>query len=320
MVLSLISGLQYSPLNAQNKNKTQEQKISSVENLNSTGNKIQQDREAILAMVGCYKVSFDFAETFSPDTSYKYHDRYHSWGIEYVFVVENSEKKILLQHLLIVNDTMIVKHWRQDWVYENTELLSYYKDNEWNKIVLSKEEVKGQWTQKVYQVDDSPRYEATGTWVHVDGRHFWQGGCYSPLPRREFTKRDDYNVIYRKSHIEITKNNGWFLEQDNKKILRQNGMDKLLCNEKGMESFTPGNYDCQPAIKWWSGNEKYWTLARQVWDEVYAENKSLKFEKKVDDKVLWQKLFAFAKETASLNEVQQKEGISKIIKEYLNKS
>ena len=30
-----------------------------------------------------------------------------------------------------------------------------------------KKDVRGQWTQKVYQVDDSPRYEGSSTWVHL---------------------------------------------------------------------------------------------------------------------------------------------------------
>jgi hypothetical protein len=69
------------------------------------------------------------------------------------------------------------------------------------------------------QVDDSPRYESIGTWVHVDGRHEWQSKTDSPLPRREFTKRSDYNVLRRGNRIYLTPQ-GWMFEQDNKKIVR----------------------------------------------------------------------------------------------------
>ena len=122
--------------------------------------KLLQDKEAIKAMTGCYKVTFEFAETFASDTAYKYMDRKFDWGIEYVFVVEESDKKVSLQHLLVVNDTFIVKHWRQDWLFENTDLFLYNKNYEWKKKTLTSEEAKGTWTQKVYQVDDSPRYES----------------------------------------------------------------------------------------------------------------------------------------------------------------
>lgn len=279
--------------------------------------KFEQDKEAIKAMAGCYKVSFDFAETFAPDTAYKYHDRYHSWGIELVKIIEETDTKISLQHLLVVNDTMIVKHWRQDWIYENRELLSFYKDNEWRKVKLTPEQAKGTWTQKVFQVDDSPRYESYGTWVHVDGRHFWEARADSPLPRREFSKRSDYNVMNRFSHYELM-DDGWVYEQDNEKIIRESGMDKLLCKEKGIERFTTGNYDCQPAIDWWNKNEHYWADVRAVWDEIYAKHSLLKLQKKVDDTLLFMALFGLGNKYEGAENYNSKEA-QKEIKDTINK-
>ena len=255
-----------------------------------TSSKLEQDRTSIKSMCGIYKVSFDFAETFSPDTGYKYHDKYNECGIEYVFLAEENPNKIVLQHLLIVNDTTIIKHWRQDWVYENKDVYAYYKDNEWIKNTLTVEQAKGTWTQKVYQVDDSPRYESYGTWVHVDGKHFWEGLNDAPLPRREHTKRSDYNVMRRHSRMEIL-NDGWMLSQDNEKIVRNNGVDKLLCWEKGIERFTKGNYNAVPATKWWNEQKNYWADVRKVWDEVYTKNPDLKLSLKVENKRLYEHLF-----------------------------
>lgn len=281
----------------------------------------QQDKETIKAMAGCYKVSFEFAETFSPDTGYKYHDRKFDWGIEYVFAVEETDKKISLQHLLIVNDTMIIKHWRQDWVYENTEILNYYKDNEWRKIKLTPEQAKGTWTQKVYQVDDGPRYEGYGTWLHVDDRHFWESTSDAPLPRREFTKRNDYNVLRRHSRMELT-DYGWILEQDNEKILRGNGMDKLICWEKGLEKFHKGNYNCQPAIDWWTKNTQYWSDVRKVWNEVYAQTSILKIEKRINNKVLYEHLFEMGDQYVKkpYNSAEATAAIKKMIEMYVGKT
>ncbi|MDB5271774.1 MAG: hypothetical protein JWO58_141 [Chitinophagaceae bacterium] len=284
-------------------------------------NNVQQDREAILSFAGCYKVVFEFAETFAPDTAYQYHDRKFDWGIEQVSVLENTNKKIVLQHLLIVNDTMIIKHWRQDWVYENTELLSYYKDNEWIKVKLTATQAKGTWTQKVFQVDDSPRYEGYGTWIHVDGRHFWESTTDAPLPRREITKRQDYNVVKRHSHVE-TMDYGWVLEQDNEKIIRSENGDKLLCWEKGMEKFLKGNYNCKPGLDWWTRNSRYWNDVRTVWDEVFSQQTVLKLEKRIEDKFLFEKLFALGDEYAkkeTYNSNEAKANIKKTIALYLKK-
>lgn len=261
-----------------------------VKPIATVDSKFLQDKEAIKAMVGNFKVSFNFSETYSPDTGYKYHDRYREWGIESVFLVEESDKHIVLQHLLIINDTMIIKHWTQNWVYENTELTSFYKDNQWNKTSLKPEQVKGHWTQKVYSVDDSPRYEGNGMWIHLDGKHFWESVSDAPLPRREYTKRNDYNVLRRHSRIEIN-SDGWQLEQDNEKILRNNGIDKLLCWEKGMEKFTKGEYNGLPATSWWNKNKSFWDDVRMVWTDVYAKNAELKISKRVNNAALYEKLF-----------------------------
>ncbi|TRX58428.1 hypothetical protein FNH22_13870 [Fulvivirga sp. M361] len=260
--------------------------------------KKKQDIEAIKAMCGCYEVKFNFAETFATAKDYTFHDNYRSGALEYVFPVEETKDKIALQHLLVIGDTMIIKHWRQDWVYENTDLYVYDKDNSWKYKNLPKESVKGQWTQKVYQVDDGLRYEGSSSWVHVDGRHFWENTADAPLPRREFSQRDDYNVMVRRNRQEIT-GTGWVHEQDNGKVLRKgNTADHLLAREKGWNTYDKVEESkCRLAQNWWAEKQAYWADVRYVWDELFASKKTLTFKKKVDDKVLFMKLFALQDET-----------------------
>ncbi|MES2560920.1 MAG: DUF6607 family protein [Bacteroidota bacterium] len=262
---------------------------------------LELDKSFIKKMCGIYKVTFDFAETFSSDSSYKYYPRYKEWGIEYVFVAEETPNKIVLQHLLIANDSIIIKHWAQEWVYENTELYSYYRDNEWIQKNITTEQAKGTWTQKVYQVDDSPRYESYGTWVHVNGKHYWEGSAFAPLPRREYTKRSDYNVMGRNSRMEIY-DNGWALIQDNEKIERKNGIDKTIAWEKGIERFWSGNYNATPAIKWWNKQQNYWADVRKAWDEVYVKYPTLKIKSSVDKKRLFDVLFDLGEKSCQGND------------------
>jgi hypothetical protein len=249
-----------------------------------------EDIDAILSMQGDYKVTFEFAETFSPIENYEYHDRKFDKGIERIEVVKNERNFISLQHLLIVNDTMVIKHWRQDWLFEPTSLLEFQQDNTWKRHKLTKSESIGKWAQKVYQVDDSPRYEGIGTWVHVDGKHYWEGTADAPLPRREFNKRSDYNVMRRHSRMEITEF-GFVLEQDNAKVLRENGQDKIICWEKGMEKFTKGEYNVQAAIYYWKKNQKYWSLVRAEWQKVIDTNDQIMLAAKVDEVKLYMALF-----------------------------
>lgn len=283
--------------------------------------KKKQDRQAIKSMCGCYEVKFNFAETFATDDRYTFYDNYSSKGLEWVQLVADEKNKISMQHLLIVGEEMIVKHWRQDWLYENTDLYTYDKDNAWRYNKLSAKEVKGQWTQKVYQVDDGLRYEGSATWIHADNRSYWESTSDSPLPRREYTKRDDYNVMVRTNRHELT-GFGWVHDQDNEKVLRFESGDQLIAQEKGYNTYMKVSDDkCKAAQDWWKQNEQYWADVRVVWDEIFASKKDLTFKSKVDDQVLFEKMFALGKKVTNLGDYDSdvaKQQIKEIIMTFQN--
>jgi hypothetical protein len=290
--------------------------------LSQAQSKFEQDRKAILSLGGFYKVTFDYAETFSPDTAYKNHPQYHTYGYEWAVVEQETPKKIVIQHILVTGDTSVIKHWREDWVYEEANLLDFDKTSTWKKTKLAAADAKGRWVQKVYQVDDSPRYESIGTWVHVDGRHEWQSTCDSPLPRREFTKRSDYNVLRRGNRIYLT-DKGWMYEQDNQKIIKGETGDKLLAREKGYEEFTKADEaKFAYAQKWWKTQQPYWTAVRQVWDEVYAQPGTLKLKGKVDGKLMYERLFNLADQAAKAkwDASKSKDEARKVIADYVEKT
>ncbi len=280
--------------------------------------KKEKDKEAIKKMCGCYEVSFDFAETFeySQDTAYTPSKVKHDKGLEWVELVEDTGDKIVMQHLLIVgrpDKQSVIKHWRQDWLYENTDLYMYNANNKWNFVKLPEEQVKGQWTQKVFQVDDSPRYEGSSTWIHVDGKSSWENTTDAPLPRREYTKRNDYNVTVRTNKHAITEH-GWIHDQDNDKIIREQGKeDILLAQEKGLNTYKKVvDSRCIAAQEYWSKNHTNWSKVRSKWENVFAKKIDLKLERKVDDKPLYKHLFS--------NDFNySKENIEKIIEAFISK-
>ena len=152
--------------------------------------KLKKDTNAIMKMCGCFEVTFNFSETINLNNreNYKPSQDYQTSPVyELAIPIKQDKNHISIQHILQVGDDnyrSIVKHWRQDWMYQNKNLYIYEKDNKWNYKKLNKSNYKGQWTQKVYQVDDSPRYEGSSSWVHVDGKSFWENTTPSPLPRR----------------------------------------------------------------------------------------------------------------------------------------
>ncbi|AUC74525.1 DUF6607 family protein [Olleya sp. Bg11-27] len=260
-------------------------------------NKKKQDQNAIKNMCGCYEVTFNFTETFnySKDSLYKPSETKIASGLEWAQLVEDSDDEIVIQHLLQVGtpeSLYIVKHWRQDWLFENTDFYMFNGDNQWTYVSKPKKEVKNQWTQKVYQVDDSPRYEGSATWVHVDGKSFWENTTTAPLPRREYTKRSDYNITLRGNRHQTT-DYGWVHDQDNEKIIRENGEeDVILAKEKGYNTYVKvDDNKCQAAQDWWKEGQEKWAKVRTKWASVFARHQDLALEPKVDNKVLFKYLF-----------------------------
>lgn len=262
--------------------------------------KKENDRKAILDLAGKFHVTFDFAETFSPIKGYTPEKVYKNESIEYIFVIKDEPDFISLQHVLVINDRFVVKHWRQDWVYENTDFLFFDKEGVWKRTEISKEKVAGTWTQKVYQVDDSPRYQGYGTWVFVDGKRFWESSADAPLPRRQ-EMRTDFNVLVRNSRIDIT-DSGWIMNQDNQKVYRNDeGKDKLIVWEKGLEIQNRGDYNVQPAIDYWNKAGDFWATVREIWDEIYNDATEIRLNEKVDGKHLYDRFFEFANQFSGEN-------------------
>ena len=107
--------------------------------------KFERDRRAILAMSGGYRASFDFLETLGLTENHSPARPYQSWGTEYVYVVEDKNNFISLQHVLVMyfesnNDQplgpMVMKHWRQDWHYEDMKIHTYQGFNTWKEKTL----------------------------------------------------------------------------------------------------------------------------------------------------------------------------------------
>ena len=278
--------------------------------------KKKKDINSIKEMCGCFEIRFDFAETFikTVDKDYKPSKNYSSGGLEWAQLIVDNKNQISIQHILIAGSKerpYIIKHWRQDWLYQNTNFYIYDHNNNWNYIKKEKKEVKGQWTQKVFQVDDSPRYEGSGSWVHVDGKSYWENITPAPLPRREYSKRNDYNVTERGNRQEIT-STGWVHDQNNKKIIRKEGMkDEVLAYEKGYNNYVKvEDSKCEAAVNWWVENKNKWGKVRNKWKEVYGRNKDLSLKKIINNNPLYMVLF--------LDEINQKNEINSLIESYIN--
>lgn len=261
------------------------------------------DKKNIKSLCGCFDVEFKYAETFAPDEEYQYHNRERiTQAKELVIPVEESGKRIVLQHLLVVNDTMVIKHWREDWEYESSVLFNYKPDHTWEKQRVEFKQAKNKWTQTVWEVSDAPRYQGASEWVTTDNKTFWMNTTDAPLPRREYTKRKDYNVLRRRNII-IVNEDGWIHEQDNQKINRSNGKDSLIADEKGINSYKRiDDKNCDYAKLYWNKNKNYWNRVRKAWSDLMDNALTISVKTAVDGKPL----FMF------LNDIEQEYANGKI--------
>lgn len=257
----------------------------------------QTGQQLINKLCGCFEVDFKYAETFSPDPNYKYHEREETGGTaELALPIEVSDKKIVIQHLLVVSPTMVVKHWREEWTYENPVIWTYKGNRVWVKDSLPADQVKEKWTQTVWEVADEPRYQGLSQFVHLDGKTIWQNTTDAPLPRREYSVRSDYNILRRTNRLNIS-DSGYLHEQDNQKIIRQAGIDQLLVEEKGHNRYKRvSDQECAVAKEYWEKNKNYWAKVRKFWTYYINTHKVIELKNKIEGKLLHEYLLTLAKE------------------------
>ena len=296
--------------------------------------KFERDRRAILAMQGGYKVNFDFLETVGYAQDYIKDRPYQSWGTEYVYVIEDSGNFISLQHVMVmrfekedgtVSEPMVMKHWRQDWTYEDNTLLEYSHDRIWQVRKLKDDDVKGAWSQAVFQVDDSPRYESFGAWEHNSSFSTWiSEKTRRPLPRREYSVRDDYDLLEGFNRHTVT-NSGWVQEEENwKLVVTDNGVADdafpYVAKEEGLARYRLiKNFDFSEGDKYLDTTLAVWTTVRDRWQRIITESESVSLHESVDGKPMFIPLFNIADQFSNgeVDEKTAKQKVNEVIDSYL---
>ena len=278
----------------------------------SGGSSFERDRKAILAMTGEYRVAFEFIETVGFKNNYEIVRPYQSWGTEYVFIIADHKNVISLQHILVMRmvgedkteyPPIVMKHWRQDWEYEDKVVLEYQGNRRWVTKSLKESDIQGTWSQAVFHVDDSPRYESTGKWTHAGKVSQWTSELTSrPLPRREHTIRSDYDILIGRNRHTITPE-GWIHEQDNRKIILSNNKDKsdqrwdigseVLAFEIGVNRYDLiEGFDFSEGHDYWRKTSLFWSKVRDTWSKLLSSG-GVELGDEYESRVL-SKLFQYA--------------------------
>jgi hypothetical protein len=259
----------------------------------------ERDRRAILAMAGPYRTSFEFLETIGYTPDFERSRPYQSWGTEYIYVVEDSPDFISLQHIMVmfvemdggeVMGPIVQKHWRQDWQFEKPQLLEFAGNNIWKRSEVAEDAASGSWAQSVFQVDDSPRYEAHGKWQHYPNFSTWLSDTtWRPLPRRETTVRDDYQVLEGTNRHTIVPS-GWVQEEENYKVVLDSNDERAaegypyIAKELGVNRYERiVDFDFSAGDEYWEQTAPFWADVRQVWKDYFAAQPTLKIVEETED-------------------------------------
>jgi len=261
------------------------------------------DRAAILAMAGEFRVRFEFEETLPLSAGYALRETKRSGATEFVEVIADRGDFISLQHILVMGDGVdkrVIKHWRQDWQFEPAQVLRYLGDQRWRPEAVRASARLGAWSQTVYEVDDAPRYGGVGRWRHADGEIVWESDySWRPLPRREHTTRDDYQVMGAINRHLLTPD-GWAHEQINTKLtLDGEGRALPLVRELGSNTYTRiADFDFSAGREYWRRTATYWAQVRALYAEALSRPQGLHLAGDLDGTPRYAASFALAKQEA----------------------
>lgn len=246
----------------------------------------EQDRADILAMAGTFKVRFDMQEATSWDPRYTPLERKISGGHEVVRVIEDLGRRIVLQHLLVVEHegrSMVIKHWRQDWEYEPTQVLVYADRNSWKWEEVPAKLRSGRWSQTVFQVDDSPRYGGLGRFETEAGLRLWQSDrTWRPLARRDAVRSPVYDRYLSINRHQATPD-GWVHWQDNTKLGLKDGTLSPIVQEYLLNTYTRfDGYDVKAADAYWAATKHYWAQVRSEWARVAVTSGGISITEEAD--------------------------------------
>jgi len=287
--------------------------------------KFSRDRAAILAMAGEFEVEFNFTETVALAPGYQLKKPYTASASELVKVVEDNGDRITLQHLLVVEDESgpaVIKHWAQIWKYEDVNTLNYEGRKTWLPVTHTPDESAGTWTQFVTQTDDSPRYKAQGTWSHAGNSSTWTSKVSTrPLPRRDYSKRKDYDLLVVVNHHIITPD-GWVHQQDNRKLVSRGGKHQFLCIEAGLNHYKRIEDDeskegFKLAEEQWEKTHEFWQVVRDCWVKIIAEaDKPIRYADRLEGQRLISEINGLARKVEKGESVED-DAAHKVVAKYL---
>ena len=102
----------------------------------------EAERQAIKQFCGCFEVNFDYAVTFNHTEGYQLAKPYHAGAIEYLVLEEETPTKLVMQNILVINDTFFIKHWCQDWEFQPAQTFDFQGNKNWSTTAANSKDTR----------------------------------------------------------------------------------------------------------------------------------------------------------------------------------
>jgi hypothetical protein len=152
-----------------------------------------RDHDTIVRMQGEYTVDFAFDETVLLQPGYARAPAMRSGGNELVVVVEDTHPHRAAAPAGGSASGHVTKHWRQDWTYEAPVRFEFSADQTWRVRALPADHPGAGPSASTKSA--TRRATAHRRWRYTTACPAGPATSWRPLPRREYTKRSDYNAL-----------------------------------------------------------------------------------------------------------------------------
>jgi hypothetical protein len=238
------------------------------------------------ARSGCFLTDYNFAETEPLKAGYVHDNRIYDVSKkqnikEWIFTEQLSPTRIRLQHVLMVVDLSgkviehsLLKHTDEDWEYNAPYLYEYNRQNTWTTKGLK--QTPGQWTRRVTNLDDGPRYQCSAAWATGTEHAEWSCVSPAPIPGRETRDmhRHDYNELDRASRI-ILYGQNWLEREENTKVTEENAAKTPLVKEEGKIWYARlPDSECAAVQEFVKPRLAFWKIVVEAWDQVLTGDKT----------------------------------------------
>jgi hypothetical protein len=253
------------------------------------------DREAIRRLAGQFRVEMTYEEIEAMREGYALRPTVQTSAREAVRIVEQASDRVVLEHLLLVGDgPLVVKHWREDWVYAPERAVQYVDRRTWRWASYPAAGEPGVWVRTIFEADGAPVYSGWGRWEHGSGGSEWtsQGRVLAPLPRRESARAGEYEVAWIADRVRVDEGGGWTQWQQLTKADFVPTRPPLAL-ESGRIDYVPIADDAIGiAVEaYWNRVGPYWAEARVAWRQLWESREEVTLDAAAGEVPRWRRLF-----------------------------